>query len=1305
MASTTIFQHPIIGDIKASSSEDVIQFLGLKYASLHHWFDNAKLVEYDGKGLSAIRHGPQVISDPEGVHKEHFIIQKTLPVNGHPGISGTECLNLNIAAPANSSKAESLPVIVFIHGGAFITGSNWWPQYDLKRIVQLSIKQGQSLIAVSINYRLGAPGFLTSDELRKEGFKSNQGHHDQRVALQYVKRYISGFGGDPNKITVIGESAGGISTSRLLYSNDDAPSQMVVLSGSPPSLPPMELSAAEEAYRGALKSLGAEDLTPSQRVEALSRLSPEALLEKLDKNLQFLPVLDADTVPFVPTFKAVEAKTSISENTPCKAIMVGYLPDDASIFGLAGLLQRKPGIGASFKKSIESSFSDHPDKATKLLQAYGISEDTNDEDAFKGVIRFASDIGFQAPARSWAASFPGDSYLFELAEANPWEGPFKGYATHVLDVAFLFQNYREHLDGKQQASAEAFAADIITFAHGKAPWKKHRDEGGLGVYRNGARTYEEGPGVLSDQYQVLMEAVTFGSAASGLCDTTKIVEDSVRMELPIIAVTIQYRLNIFAFGDDDSSVNLALKDQALALQWVQSHIAAFGGDPKAVTLAGESAGAVYCHAHLVSKAPLNQCILASGSLHLSPPQPRERAAAFRSNLKHHLRDLGKLDLRTAPADVMVEALKRSEIQSWFLQMESSLEGWQESLGEASRLMISDVQNESVLWRDGIWSLGVSDIVSAFDIAGEHRDKLKQAYNIYPNRPSSCKLGALDFLNDYKFLLPIQEMVQSCKRAETPVYRSLIDEANPWQPSNGAHHAIDLILLFGGFDSTISPAAKRTGEEMRRSWIRFIHSQEPWSPISTAAFGPFGMFQELDDTEVIIVGAGPAGQLLGLMLGKDGIPVTIIEQSSKLDDKPRATHYAPPAMKVLNRAGLGHRARELGFLPDRVAWRKPDGTSIASLSNKIHGDDPDRLLALPLCDLAQLIYDESKNLPTVTYLFDHRVTGIGQDEKRAWVDVENCKSEETRELFAEYIVGCDGANSIVRRRLFGDTNFPGKTWDEQIVATNVYYDFDQFGYDDSNFILDAEDWFMAAKITKDGLWRVTYGDISGLSTEEVIARQPERFRKILPGQPEPNQYKLVSIGPYKVHQRCAEKMRVGRFLLAADAAHLCNPFGGLGLTGGIVDIGGLYECLSGVFTGKADESILDIYDDIRRQRYRDIIDPVSSDNFRRMFAVSGDKVLETDEFLRLCKEAESDQEKAREMTKGAQALGYDFTQHYNTKTNGVNAHSYNGKVRDAEADRSAQSHPFRVGNSAHAAKWFCLPIGDPCSTRLGWRLMG
>lgn len=82
--------------------------------------------------------------------------------------------------------------------------------------------------------------------------------------------------------------------------------------------------------------------------------------------------------------------------------------------------------------------------------------------------------------------------------------------------------------------------------------------------------------------------------------------------------------------------------------------------------------------------------------------------------------------------------------------------------------------------------------------------------------------------------------------------------------------------------------------------------------------------------------------------------------------------------------------------------------------------------------------------------------------------------------------------------------------------------------------------MIAKITTDGLYRVTYGELAGLSWEEIKERQPEIFAKILPGHPKPNEYKLVSMAPYKMHQRCAPSFRVGRVLLAADAAHLCNP---------------------------------------------------------------------------------------------------------------------------------------------------------------------
>lgn len=105
---------------------------------------------------------------------------------------------------------------------------------------------------------------------------------------------------------------------------------------------------------------------------------------------------------------------------------------------------------------------------------------------------------------------------------------------------------------------------------------------------------------------------------------------------------------------------------------------------------------------------------------------------------------------------------------------------------------------------------------------------------------------------------------------------------------------------------------------------------------------------------------------------------------------------------------------------------------------------------------------------------------------------------------------------------------------------TYYDFDRFGWEDSNFIVHPEDYYMAARISKDGMWRVTYGDTAGLTREELLARQPAKFEKMLPGNPKPDQYRVASISPYKIHQRIAEKMRVGRFLLAADAAHLCNP---------------------------------------------------------------------------------------------------------------------------------------------------------------------
>ena len=186
--------------------------------------------------------------------------------------------------------------------------------------------------------------------------------------------------------------------------------------------------------------------------------------------------------------------------------------------------------------------------------------------------------------------------------------------------------------------------------------------------------------------------------------------------------------------------------------------------------------------------------------------------------------------------------------------------------------------------------------------------------------------------------------------------------------------------------------------------------------------------------VIIVGAGPSGLLLGLLLARRGIKVQVVDQTNKLDEQPRATHYGMPAMYELRRAGVVDDLRAAGFLPETVCWRKLDGTYLAGLDSSVVGDNPDRMVCLPLNRLGKIIYEHLGRQPSATVSWDHKVVSIGQDENKAWIEVETPQGRKTLE--ADYIVGCDGANSQIRRSLFGDTNFPGKTWDEQIVATNV-----------------------------------------------------------------------------------------------------------------------------------------------------------------------------------------------------------------------------------------------------------------------------
>ncbi|XXH01321.1 hypothetical protein Hte_007679 [Hypoxylon texense] len=136
-----------------------------------------------------------------------------------------------------------------------------------------------------------------------------------------------------------------------------------------------------------------------------------------------------------------------------------------------------------------------------------------------------------------------------------------------------------------------------------------------------------------------------------------------------------------------------------------------------------------------------------------------------------------------------------------------------------------------------------------------------------------------------------------------------------------------------------------------------------------------------------------------------------------------------------------------------------------------------------------------------------------------------------------------------------------------------------------------------------------------------------------------------MSPYKIHQRCAPALRKGRVLLAGDAAHLCNPWGGLGITGGFVDVGGLFDCLAGIWHGKADDSILDLYSAKRIEIYNTVIDPASQVNLQRTTDSDPDTLLDRDPFLQACKRGEGDEAVRRELLLSGLDIRYDFTQNY------------------------------------------------------------
>ena len=267
-----------------------------------------------------------------------------------------------------------------------------------------------------------------------------------------------------------------------------------------------------------------------------------------------------------------------------------------------------------------------------------------------------------------------------------------------------------------------------------------------------------------------------------------------------------------------------------------------------MTLAGESAGAVFVHAHTFTGASVRRAILSSGSLYLSPPQPVSKGQELMELIGKRVRDSEQKSLKDAPASALLHALRESNVNTMWLQEESCLGGWQQRSEQIEELIIGDVEYESVLWRNGIETMPVEAIVQAFDNNKQHGPSLRKLYGITTGRPTASKLGALDFINDILFAVPAEDIAGRWRGRKKPVFQYVVDQANPWQASSRAHHAVDLVLLIGGYDLSFNPSAEAVGNEMRKRWIAFVNGEQPWSAGGKFAFGPLGECKEIDGSQ-------------------------------------------------------------------------------------------------------------------------------------------------------------------------------------------------------------------------------------------------------------------------------------------------------------------------------------------------------------------------------------------------------------------------------------------------------------------------
>lgn len=446
--------HTKYGTVRGQESDGVTRFLGIPYAA-----SPTGSLRFQAPAppapWSGVRDATAFGATPP--KPDYPVPFDTLLAE--PNIAGDDWLNLNVWTP---DPGASLPVMVWIHGGAFANGNSAIPMYDGHAFAR------DGVVLVSINYRLGVDGFALLP-----GAPANRGLLDQIAALEWVRDNIAAFGGDPGNVTIFGESAGAMSVVTLLSLPRAAGlfAKAIAQSGSVQAAAAVDDAKLVTGELGkALVAAGVTSVT-ADSLASLELFTLNAAQAKVRDALaaapdpaRFGPTIAAATMPFIPVIDGelmtAHPLASITAGTGAGVpLLIGTNSEEFRLFLVApgtidlidddALAVAAAGIGAT----------------SEVITLYG----ANRPDASPGDLLCAllTDRFFLQPAIAVAqarAAGPAATYFYEFA----WRSPLIG-AGHAVDIPFVFDNLDKEGSafaggGEPQGLADQMHAIWIKFA-------------------------------------------------------------------------------------------------------------------------------------------------------------------------------------------------------------------------------------------------------------------------------------------------------------------------------------------------------------------------------------------------------------------------------------------------------------------------------------------------------------------------------------------------------------------------------------------------------------------------------------------------------------------------------------------------------------------------------------------------------------------------------------------------------------------------------------------------------------------------